>query len=159
MATLALWVTIISAILTAIGTGVTLFQARRVRKYRSQIAFDIRKLRLSEVRDYLRHAQDEARKLITPLIPIKQLRRGQDELLILHRIQSSIDNALNFMDLSGGDADIREKVVQAQAALRDYQKTASSEEQQEKLQRHHELIQDAISLCRQRIMHLDRERR
>ncbi|NBC15857.1 MAG: hypothetical protein GVY18_00925 [Bacteroidetes bacterium] len=159
MDALGLWITVLGTLLTAIGTSVTLLQARKVRKYRSQIAFDLRKLRLSEVQGDLRDALNEVRKLITPLVPIEQLKRGQDERLILHRIQSRIDNALNFMDLSGGDADIRGKISQAQLALRDYQKATSPEQQQENLQRHHELIQNAISLCRQRIMHLDQERR
>lgn len=159
MDALGLWITVLGTLLTAIGTSVTLLQARKVRKYRSQIAFDLRKLRLSEVQGDLRDALNEVRKLITPLVPIEQLKRGQDERLILHRIQSRIDNALNFMDLSGGDADIRGKISQAQLALRDYQKATSPEQQQENLQRHHELIPNAISLCRQRIMHLDQERR
>jgi hypothetical protein len=52
-------ISIIGTLLTAIGTAVTLWQASKVRRYRQQIAFDLRKIHLSEVRELLRGAQDE----------------------------------------------------------------------------------------------------
>ena len=62
---LELIITIGGTVLTAIGTGVTLRQASRVKAYRDQIAFDLRKIHLSEVGELLRRAQDEGRKLLS----------------------------------------------------------------------------------------------
>lgn len=66
-------ISIIGVVLTAIGTGVTLWQASQVRKYRDQIAHDVRRIRLAEIVETLRLAQAETRKIITPLT---QARRG-----------------------------------------------------------------------------------
>ncbi|WP_231880450.1 hypothetical protein, partial [Alcanivorax sp. HI0083] len=57
-------ITIAGTVLTAIGTGVTVWQASKVKSYRDQIAFDLRKLHLSEVAELLKRAQDEGRKLL-----------------------------------------------------------------------------------------------
>ncbi len=152
------WIAIIGTVLTAIGTTVTLIQARRVRRYREQIAFDLRKIRLSEVAGHLRRAQDEGRKLIAPIQ--KKLRRGIDDLTIVSDIQFSIDSALGLIALVGSDADIRDTILKAQEALRNYQDPASTETSKEKnIQKHYRLIQDAISMCRGRIVKLEVEAR
>lgn len=150
MDALGLWITIFGTILTAIGTAVTVWHAVRVRNYREQIAFDLRKIRLSETREHLRRAQDESRRLLTPLKP---LRRGADEAAIIHAIQVNIDNALNLLNMGGSDADVRRTIVDAQNALRGFQEGPDRDRQE--LARHYDLIQDAISLCRERIVKLD----
>src|SRR5882724_116660 len=85
---------------TAIGTAITLWQASKVRRYRQQIAFDLRKIHLSEVRELLRGAQDEGRKLLSH---VQQLNRGKSVLAITDNIQAYIDRSLNLLHLSGPD--------------------------------------------------------
>ena len=140
--------TLIGTVLTALGTGVTLFEAWRVRTYREQIALDLRKIRLSEVADHLRSAQDGARQLVTP---IEELKRGRGEREAIHRVQSAIDNALNLLNISGDDSDVRDKIVDAQNSLRSFQNADPGDEKDQAISKHHSEIQEAISLCRERI--------
>jgi hypothetical protein len=58
-------ITIAGTCLTALGTAVTIWQALKVKAYREQIAFDLRKIHLSEIGELLRRAQDEGRKLLS----------------------------------------------------------------------------------------------
>ena len=106
-------ISIIGTLLTAIGTAITLWQASKVRRYRQQIAFDLRKIHLSEVRELLRRfAQDEGRKFLSH---VQQLNRGKNVLAITDNIQAYIDRSLNLLHLSGPDSDIaRENIAHTQ---------------------------------------------
>ncbi len=147
-----LTITIIGTLLTAIGTGVTLFQASKVKTYRDQIAFDLRKIHLSEVGEALKRAQDEGRKLLTQM---QQLNRGKSFILITESIQGHIDNSLNLLHLNGPDKDLREKIIDIQTQLRDFQNNSDEKQKKVCASNMHALIQDSISLCRERVSNLE----
>jgi hypothetical protein len=141
-------ISIIGTLLTAIGTAVTLWQASKVRRYRQQIAFDLRKIHLSEVRELLRGAQDEGRKLLSH---VQQLNRGKSILTITENIQAYIDHSLNLLHLSGPDSDLREKILSAQTHLRGFQNSSNENEKRQCVSDMHAVIQDTISLGQERV--------
>jgi hypothetical protein len=141
-------ISIIGALLTAIGTVITLWQASKVKSYRQQIAFDLRKIHLSEVRELLRGAQDEGRKLLSH---VQQLNRGKSILAITENIQAYIDRSLNLLHLSGPDSDLREKILSAQTHLRSFQHSSNEDEKRQFVSDMHAVIQDTISLCQERV--------
>lgn len=145
------WVTIIGTILTAIGTGVTLWQANKIEKYKTRIAFDLRKIHISEISEYLKRAQDEGRKLVST-----HNTRGKKESDATDSIQSYIDRSLNLLPLNGNDQDIREKITNVQSKLRDFQ-NALPDDKPENASAMHTTIQESVSLCRQRLTNLDQE--
>ena len=145
-------ITISGTILTAIGTGVTLWQASKVKAYREQIAFDLRKIHLSEIGEFLRRAQDEGRKLLSQ---VQQLNRGKSMISITDDIQSYIDRSLNLLHLSGPDTDLRKRILESQEKLRDFQQTDDPDEKKRCVSDMHIIIQDSISMCKERISTLE----
>lgn len=145
-------ITVAGTILTAIGTGVTLWQASKVKAYREQIAFDLRKIHLSEVGELLKRAQDEGRKLLSQ---VQQLNRGKSIITITDSIQSYIDKAVNLIHLSGPDADLRSQILDSQTKLREFQRTQDEEEKKQCVSDMHALIQDSISMCGERVSNLE----
>ena len=134
--------------ISIIGTAITLWQASKVRRYRLQIAFDLRKIHLSEVRELWRRAQDEGRKLLSH---VQQLNRGKSVLAITENIQAYIDRSLNLLHLSGSDSDLREKILSAQTHLRSFQHSYNEDEKRQFVSDMHAVIQDTISLCQERV--------
>jgi hypothetical protein len=149
---LEITIAIAGTILTVIGTGVTLWQASKVKAYREQIAFDLRKIHLSEVSELLKRAQDEGRKLLSQ---VQQLNRGKSMITITDSIQSYIDKSVNLLHLSGPDLDLREQILDSQTKLRDFQKTTDVAEQKQCVSDMHALIQDSISMCKERVSNLE----
>lgn len=84
----------IGTILTAIGTAVTLWQAAKVKSYRDQVAFDLRKMSISEAGKILRRGQEGCRKLL------KSDGRGQSTINICDSVQERLDQALNRCNYS-----------------------------------------------------------
>lgn len=144
-------ITVISTILSVVAAIVTIIQAIKVKSYKDQVTFDLRKIHLVEITDNLKRAQEEGRKLITQFDP---LNRGKNITSISENIQSYIDNSLNFIHLKGQDNDIREKIIEAQAKLRDSQKADNQENRRDCVSEMHTCIQDAISLSKERIVTL-----
>ena len=142
--------TIIGAILTTIGTSVTLWQASKVKKYRIQIAFDLRKIHISEIAELLKRAQDEGRKLLTS---VQQNNRGKSEIVITETIQGYIDTSLNLLPLSGLDSDIRDQISNVQTRLREFQ-NADANNKSNCASELHAYIQDSVSLCKDRVSDL-----
>ena len=145
-------ITILGTILTAIGTWVTLWHASKVKGYREQIAFDLRKIYLSDVSEILKRAQDEGRKLLTQ---VQQLNRGKSMIIITDNIQSYIDKSVNLLHLSGPDSDIRSQILEAQTQLRDFQNTEDADAKKQCVSDMHALIQDSISMCKERASNLE----
>ncbi|KZY36776.1 hypothetical protein A3754_01220 [Alcanivorax sp. HI0083] len=145
-------ITIAGTVLTAIGTGVTVWQASKVKSYRDQIAFDLRKLHLSEVAELLKRAQDEGRKLLSQ---VQQLNRGKSILTITDAIQSYIDKAVNLIHLNGPDSDLRTQILQSQQKLRQFQNTEDENEKRQCVSDMHTIIQDSISMCSERVNSLE----
>ena len=143
--------TIVGTLLTAIGTGVTIWQAKKVKKYREQIAFDLRKIRITEISEYLKRAQDEGRKLLTQ---VQQLNRGKSEMAITEAIQGYIDNSLNLLPLKGTDYDIREQIINIQTKLRAFQ-NANANDKSICASDMHTHIQESVSLCKERVGDLE----
>lgn len=139
--------TTIGAILTAIGTVVTLWQASKVKKYGIQIAFDLRKIHISEIAEILKRAQDESRKLLTS---VQQNNRGKNEIIITGVIQGYIDTSLNLLPLYGLDGDIRDQVTNMQTRLRSFQ-NADENNKSDCASELHTHIQDSVSLCKDRV--------
>lgn len=147
-------ITIVGTIITVIGTGVTIWQAWKVRTYGARIAFDLRKINLSEAAEALRRAQDEGRKLLTH---VHQLNRGKNPSEVYDSIQVHIDRAINLLPLHGADADVRVMVVDAQAKLRESQTTQDDATRRDCVSTMHALVQDAISLSKERLVALARD--
>lgn len=147
-----MFITIVGTVLTAIGTAITLWQASKVRTYREQIAFDLRKIHLSEIGEFLRRAQDEGRKLLSE---VHQLNRGKSMISITDDIQSYIDKSLNLLHLSGPDTDLRKQILASQGKLRDFQQTNDINQKKQCVSDMHIIIQDSISMCKERISNLE----
>lgn len=149
-----MFITIVGTILTAIGTGITLWQASKVKAYRRQIAFDLRKIHLAEVGDLLKRAQDEGRKLLSQ---VQQMNRGKSIITITDSIQSYIDKAVNLIHLDGPDVDLRKKILEAQVKLREFQHIQNEKEYEKRqcVSDMHTFIQDSISMCVERISNLE----
>lgn len=145
-------ITIVGTCLTALGTAVTIWQALKVKAYREQIAFDLRKIHLSEIGELLRRAQDEGRKLLSQ---VQQLNRGKSMISITDDIQSYIDKSLNLLHLSGPDTDLRKQILDSQGKLRDFQKTDDVDKKKQCVSDMHIIIQDSISMCKERISNLE----
>lgn len=145
-------ITITGTILTVIGTAVTLWQASKVKVYREQIAFDLRKIHLSEVGELLKRAQDEGRKLLSQ---VQQLNRGKSMISITDNIQAYIDKSVNLLHLNGPDIDLRNQILESQIKLRDFQQTNDTEEKKQCVSDMHTLIQDSISMCKERTSNLE----
>lgn len=145
------WVTIGSAVITVIGTGVTLYQARKVEGYSEKIAYDLRKISTSEIVDNLKRAQDECRKL---LANAQQLNRGKSHAKITENIQRHFDYALNLLPVGGPDIDFRNMIVASQDQLRLFQ-NANSQAQGQFASDLHTKIQEAISTGQQRFRDLE----
>jgi hypothetical protein len=135
-------VTWIGTLLTALGTGITIWQARQVKKYKDQVAFDLRKVSLAEVGELLRRAQEDCRKLL------KSGGRGQSISVICDSIQEKIDFALNRFNQKDKDVDIKEKLINANKLLALIRQSNSVIQSSHEL---HEIIRDAISSCNERI--------
>jgi hypothetical protein len=149
---LELTLTAAGTVITVIGTVITIWQALKVKAIRKQIAFDLRKIHLSEVGEFLRRAQDEGRKLLTH---VQQLSRGKSTISITSEIQSNIDKSLNLLHLTGPDSDLRGQIISSQEKLREFQKTDDSEAQKQYASDMHTLIQDSISMCKERVSNLE----
>ena len=150
---LEMLITTIGAILTMIGTAVTIWQASKVKSYRRQISFEIRKIRLSEISEIFRRSQDEVRKLCSDQ---PQLGRGKNYPEITNIIQSYIEQALHRLPLNGPDSDVRNKIVSAQDKLRNlkYNSGGNRSGPAESLQ---DSVQEIISLCQGKISPTEQE--
>ena len=147
-ATLAI-LAVIGTILTAIGTAVTLWQASRVKKYKEQIAFDLRKISLSEAGEILRKSQDDTRKLLKAVAATS---RGQNIVNICDAVQKYIDEARNRFNQKGHEEDIKERLASANSLIH---KIRSSENMEANSDSLHVTIQDAIQLCNERVREID----
>lgn len=145
-------ITIVGTCLTTLGTGVTIWLALKVKAYREQIAFDLRKIHLYEIGELMRRAQDEGRKLLSQ---VQQLNRGKSMISITDDIQSYIDKSLNLLHLSGPDTDLRQQILDSQGKLRDFQKADDVDEKKQCVSDMHITIQDSISMCKERISNLE----
>lgn len=143
-----LFISIVGAIVTVIGTIVTLWQASKVKDYRKQIELDVRKISLSEVRDFLKRAQDEGRKLISGM---QQNTRGLNAFSIINELQSCIDQSISILHLEGPDSDLRTLISDFQKKLISFQSLSDTEEKKKILYEMHELGQNIISTCNHRI--------
>ena len=135
-------VTWIGTILTAVGTLVTLWQAGKVKRYRDQVAFNFRKISISEAGEILRRAQEDCRKLL------KSGSRGQSNSNVCDSIQEKIDHALNRFTQKDHDQDIKEKLNQANSILHKIRGAESIDVNSSSL---HVVIQEAITSCNERI--------
>ena len=70
-------------------------------------------------------------------------------------IQSYIDKSLNLLHLNGPDSDIRNKIIGSQEKLRNFQTTQDVDEKKQCVSDMHTLIQDSISMCKERISNLE----
>ena len=132
--------------LTAIGTFVTLWQAGRVKKYKDQVAFDLRKLSISEAGEILRRGQEDCRKLL------KSGGRGQSTVNICDLVQERLDQALNRFNQKDHDQDIKEKLISANGLLHEIR---SGQEIGQKSGELHILLQEAVLLCNERLMEIN----
>nr|WP_320048926.1 hypothetical protein [uncultured Desulfuromonas sp.] len=111
-------VTMVGAVITLLGMAITIWQASQARDYKNQIKFDIRKINLSNVAERLKRAQDEIRRLPTTA---QGVLRGVKPVEIIQKIREQFDIALNTLDATGPDSDIRALIVEGQRKLNSYE--------------------------------------
>ena len=136
----------IGTMLTAIGTAVTLWQAVKVKRYKNQVAFDLRKLSISEAGEILRRGQEDCRKLL------KSGGRGQSIANICDSVQERIDQAMNRFNQKSQDEDIKEKLNSANALLHEVRQENNTNQNSSNL---HVAFQEAIQLCNERLMEIN----
>lgn len=139
-------ITWIGTILTAIGTAVTLWQAGKVKRYKDQVAFDLRKISISEAGEILRRGQEDCRKLL------KSGGRGQSITNICDSVQERIDQAMNRFNQKSQDVDIKEKLNSANALLHEVRQENNMTQNSSNL---HVVFQEAIQLCNERLMEIN----
>ena len=132
--------------LTAIGMFVTLWQASKVKKYKDQIAFDLRKLTISEAGEILRRGQEDCRKLL------RSGGRGQSIVNICDSVQERLDQALNRFNQKNYDQDIKDKLISASALLHEIRLGQDVSQKSGKL---HILFQEVVLLCNERLMEIN----
>lgn len=132
--------------LTAIGTFVTLWQAAKVKKYKEQVAFNLRKLSISEVGEILRRGQEDCRKLL------KSGSRGQSIVNICDSVQERLDQALNRFNQKNYDQDIKNKLISANALLHEIRLDQDISQKSGEL---HTLFQEVVLLCNERLMEIN----
>lgn len=147
------WVMICGTVVTTIGTVVTIVSALRVKSYKDQIKFDIRKINLSGAINQIQRAQDKIRQFPTASANIPRGLKVKD---LIQGIRSKFDSAIGVIAREGPDSDIREILTNAQEALNEYEVSfdGNSIEAQTvyKLQG---FMQDAVSTINSRIFQLE----
>jgi len=93
-------VSIVSAVLSAIGAAIAIWQAYKAKTYRDEILRDRRKMALVETIGTARKARDECRKIVTPVgKPV----RGLDQQQVFNAIRDCVDrlrdNAHKFQSI------------------------------------------------------------
>ncbi|MEI2770730.1 MAG: hypothetical protein V9G98_08345 [Candidatus Competibacter sp.] len=111
-------ITIFSAIITIAGALYTLDQARKAKNYSDQIKVDVEKILLMRITESLYRCQEEVRKLPRDQTNIPRGFKIKDAL---DRIWPHFDQILSSHVLSGSNAAIRQKVIEAQGCLRTYE--------------------------------------
>jgi hypothetical protein len=81
-------VSIIGALLSAIGAAVAIHQALRVKKYRDEILHDRLKILLFEVMGIAKKAREECRKIITP---VGNHVRGVNQQIVVNSIRDCLE--------------------------------------------------------------------
>lgn len=135
----------IGTVLTTIGTLVTLWQAGKVKKYKDQVSFDLRKLSISEAGEILRRGQEDCRKLL------KSGSRGQNTANVCDLVQEKLDQALNRFNQKGRDQDIKNKIISANSLLHEIR---SGQDVNNKSGELHIIFQEAVLLCNERLMEI-----
>lgn len=139
-------ITWIGTILTAIGTVVTLWQAGKVKRYKDQVAFDLRKISISEAGEILRRGQEDCRKLL------KSGGRGQSTTNICDSVQERLDQAMNRFNQKSQDMDIKEKLTLANGLLHEVRQGNNTSQNSSDL---HVVFQEAIQMCNERLMEIN----
>ncbi len=141
------------AVITSIGTSITIWQVKQANRYREQIKIDIRKIWLSGITERLKRAQDEIRRLP---VSITKPTRGLKPEVIIQNIKSHFDFCISTLSNNGPDADVRNLLSQAQMRLNQYETslglTGVNINDVHNLQ---QLIQDAISASNNRVYTLE----
>ena len=100
------------------GALFTLDQARKAKDYSDQIKVDVEKVSLMRITESLYRCQEEVRKLPRDQANIPRGFKIKDAL---ERIWPHFDQILSSHVLSGSNAAIRQKVLEAQGSLRTYE--------------------------------------
>ncbi|MDP2038447.1 MAG: hypothetical protein Q8L04_13780, partial [Ignavibacteria bacterium] len=106
---------------------------------------EVNRTNLVEVYELLRSAQIDTRKL---LFPNSQIARGSKLEEVISSIQKSIDDSLCLINLDQEDKNLRDKIIESQNKLRDYQKAFDGTYKESCANEFHVLLQDSISLAK-----------
>ncbi len=104
--------------ITIAGALFTLDQARKAKDYSDQIKVDVEKVSLMRITESLYRCQEEVRKLPRDQTNVPRGFKIKDAL---ERIWPHFDHILSSHVLSGNNAAIRQKVMDAQGLLRTYE--------------------------------------
>ncbi|UAA39128.1 hypothetical protein KIH87_01810 [Paraneptunicella aestuarii] len=139
-------ITWLGTVITAIGTAVTLWQAYKVKRYKDQVAFDLRKISISEAGEILRRGQEDCRRLL------KSGSRGQNITNICDSVQERLDQAMNRFNQKSQDSDIKEKLSLANNLLHEVRLGNKTSRNSSDL---HVAFQEAIQLCNERLTEIN----
>lgn len=111
-------IAIVGAVVTVLGMIITIWQASQVRRYKSQIKSDIRKIDLTNIIDQLKRALEDIRRLPTSTeLPTRGIRPKE----LIHKTRGHFDLALGTLGVNGPDASVREILAEAQSKLNSYE--------------------------------------
>lgn len=132
----------LSSIITVISMLITIWQACKVKTYKQQVLFDLRKIAIYEAGEYLRRAQEDCRKLL------HSSRRGQNDLKACDMIQEYIDRARNRFNQKNSDIDIKQLLDKINQELRCIRGSSGS------FDKLYEYLQAVTMLCSERIIEI-----
>lgn len=145
-------VSLASMFVTLVSMVLTIWMASRVKKVKSQIALDIRRVNLAHASRSIEKTLGDIRKLqVTPLSNA----RGRGRLSSLDIIQGHFDTALMQVDLDGPDADIRSLISDAQVKLQALRNESEQEKCDQLISEIQSLVQDTVSKLNGRYLRLD----
>ncbi len=145
-------VTIIGAVLSAIGAGIAIWQAMKAKSERERLESLFRKMYLDDVSGFLKHAQAESNKMLNKATPANRGDKIQND------IQGYIDKSVNLLYLTGPDSDIRKEIIRAQDQLEAIRDSEVKDSNKERISNMHKHFQKAISLCKERVSGLELRR-
>lgn len=135
------WISVISTIVTVIGTGVTIWQARSALRSSKAAKNAMVAVQLASVVERLKAAQEHIRDVA----PEKPLQRGYRVGSRFDLIRQGFDAALSALPKTGMGSAARTQLADAQTQLNGYQKTFPKTPDHDSWQKLQVSVQDAVS--------------
>ena len=119
---------IIGLILTALGTGLSFWQAHKAKTYKNEILSDRKKLTLIELSITAKRAREECQKITTQLSG--KIQRGVNQQAVIDKIQNLIDH-LKENQHRFNIPTFAENITSIEKGLATYKSTENAKDRQE----------------------------